>query len=177
MFSIQFCPLRHITTAGERFLRRLCFLRGAGAGSRWCCHVAPNAQIGPNASKRYSNGHHAPPPTRGSHSCTCRAGEDALRCFSVACSRGRPFGDLVSPRQIHDHEEHFKRMNVDGLMHPPEFVIKPRSHTVWEKQCVRLHCTVSGWPDPRVVWWVTGIALLPSLFFLSYSSFRLPPPS
>uniref|UniRef100_A0A3B4TZG6 Myomesin-1 n=1 Tax=Seriola dumerili TaxID=41447 RepID=A0A3B4TZG6_SERDU len=41
-------------------------------------------------------------------------------------------------------------------MHAPEFVIKPRSHTVWEKQCVRLHCTVSGWPDPRVVWWGKG---------------------
>lgn len=68
-------------------------------------------------------------------------------------------------------------MNVDGLMHPPEFVIKPRSHTVWEKQCVRLHCTVSGWPDPRVVWWVSDIALLPSLFFLSFLSFHLHPPS
>uniref|UniRef100_A0A3B3B6Q7 Myomesin 1b n=1 Tax=Oryzias melastigma TaxID=30732 RepID=A0A3B3B6Q7_ORYME len=53
-------------------------------------------------------------------------------------------------KRIHEHEEHFKRMNEDSLMHPPEFVIKPRSHTVWEKQCVRLHCTVSGWPDPRV---------------------------
>uniref|UniRef100_A0A668RCQ5 Myomesin-1 n=1 Tax=Oreochromis aureus TaxID=47969 RepID=A0A668RCQ5_OREAU len=45
-------------------------------------------------------------------------------------------------KRIHEHEEHFKRMNEDSLMHAPEFVIKPRSHTVWEKQCVRLHCTV-----------------------------------
>lgn len=69
--------------------------------------------------------------------------------------------------QIHEHEEHFKRMNEDSLMHAPEFVIKPRSHTVWEKQCVRLHCTVSGWPDPRVVWQVTNytILCLSSLFF------------
>lgn len=58
-------------------------------------------------------------------------------------------------------------MNEDSLMHAPEFVIKPRSHTVWEKQCVRLHCTVSGWPDPRVVWQVTNnmISYLSSLFF------------
>ncbi|XP_026217682.1 M-protein, striated muscle isoform X3 [Anabas testudineus] len=64
-------------------------------------------------------------------------------------------------KRIHEHEEHFKRMNEDSLMHAPEFVIKPRSHTVWEKQCVRLHCTVSGWPDPRVVWYKNNVAVDP----------------
>uniref|UniRef100_A0A3Q3VPE9 Myomesin-1 n=1 Tax=Mola mola TaxID=94237 RepID=A0A3Q3VPE9_MOLML len=64
-------------------------------------------------------------------------------------------------KRIHEHEEHFKRMNEDSLMHPPEFVIKPRSHTVWEKQCVRLHCTVTGWPDPRVVWYKNNVAIDP----------------
>ncbi|GAA6215104.1 M-protein, striated muscle isoform X2 [Lates japonicus] len=52
-------------------------------------------------------------------------------------------------------------MNEDSLMHAPEFVIKPRSHTVWEKQCVRLHCTVSGWPDPRVIWYKNNVAIDP----------------
>uniref|UniRef100_A0A8C7WAI9 Myomesin 1 n=1 Tax=Oncorhynchus mykiss TaxID=8022 RepID=A0A8C7WAI9_ONCMY len=46
-------------------------------------------------------------------------------------------------------------------MHAPKFVIKPRSHTVWEKQCVRLHCTVSGWPDPRVVWYKNNVTIDP----------------
>uniref|UniRef100_H3DIB2 Myomesin-1 n=2 Tax=Tetraodon nigroviridis TaxID=99883 RepID=H3DIB2_TETNG len=64
-------------------------------------------------------------------------------------------------KRIHEHEEHFKRMNVDSLMHSPEFVIKPRSHTIWEKQCVRLHCTVSGWPDPRVVWYKNNVTIDP----------------
>nr|XP_046227623.1 M-protein, striated muscle isoform X3 [Scatophagus argus] len=64
-------------------------------------------------------------------------------------------------KRIHEHEEHFKRMNEDSLMHPPEFVIKPRSHTVWEKQCVQLHCTVTGWPDPRVVWYKNNVAIDP----------------
>ncbi|XP_023264111.1 myomesin-1 isoform X2 [Seriola lalandi dorsalis] len=64
-------------------------------------------------------------------------------------------------KRIHEHGEHFKRMNEDSLMHAPEFVIKPRSHTVWENQCVRLHCTVSGWPDPRVVWYKNNVALDP----------------
>ncbi|XP_061778091.1 M-protein, striated muscle isoform X4 [Nerophis ophidion] len=64
-------------------------------------------------------------------------------------------------KTIHEHGEHFKRMNEDSLLHAPEFVIKPRSHTVWEKQCVRLHCTVSGWPDPRVVWYKNNVAIDP----------------
>ncbi|XP_015231175.1 PREDICTED: M-protein, striated muscle-like isoform X2 [Cyprinodon variegatus] len=64
-------------------------------------------------------------------------------------------------KRIHEHGEHFKRMNEDSLMHAPEFVIKPRSHTVWEKQCVRLHCTVSGWPDPRVIWYKNNVAIDP----------------
>ncbi|KAF3836353.1 hypothetical protein F7725_028911 [Dissostichus mawsoni] len=34
-------------------------------------------------------------------------------------------------KRIHEHGVHFKRMNEDSLMHTPEFVIKPRSHTVW----------------------------------------------
>ncbi|XP_034069843.1 myomesin-1 isoform X2 [Gymnodraco acuticeps] len=64
-------------------------------------------------------------------------------------------------KRIHEHGVHFKRMNEDSLMHTPEFVIKPRSHTVWEKQCVRLHCTVRGWPDPRVVWYKNNVAIDP----------------
>uniref|UniRef100_A0A8D0A2S9 Myomesin 1 n=1 Tax=Sander lucioperca TaxID=283035 RepID=A0A8D0A2S9_SANLU len=67
-------------------------------------------------------------------------------------------------RQLNKHT-HLRigstRINEDSLMHAPEFVIKPRSHTVWEKQCVRLHCTVSGWPDPRVVWYKNNVAIDP----------------
>uniref|UniRef100_A0A8C1JG64 Myomesin-1 n=1 Tax=Cyprinus carpio TaxID=7962 RepID=A0A8C1JG64_CYPCA len=52
-------------------------------------------------------------------------------------------------------------LHKQGLMHTPEFVIKPRSHTVWEKQCVRLHCTISGWPEPRVVWYKNNVSIDP----------------
>ncbi|XP_061569767.1 M-protein, striated muscle isoform X3 [Cololabis saira] len=64
-------------------------------------------------------------------------------------------------KTIHEHGEHFKRMNEDSLMHAPEFVIKPRSHTVWEKQSVRLHCTVTGWPEPKVTWYKNNVAINP----------------
>uniref|UniRef100_A0A671QW84 M-protein, striated muscle-like n=1 Tax=Sinocyclocheilus anshuiensis TaxID=1608454 RepID=A0A671QW84_9TELE len=62
---------------------------------------------------------------------------------------------------IYENEEYHKRLNEDSLMHIPEFVIKPRSHTVWEKQCVRLHCTISGWPEPRVVWYKNNVSIDP----------------
>uniref|UniRef100_A0A8C7TFV4 Myomesin 1 n=1 Tax=Oncorhynchus mykiss TaxID=8022 RepID=A0A8C7TFV4_ONCMY len=64
-------------------------------------------------------------------------------------------------KRIYENEEYHKCMNEDSLMHAPKFVIKPRSHTVWEKQCVRLHCTVSGWPDPRVVWYKNNVTIDP----------------
>ncbi|XP_056155262.1 M-protein, striated muscle [Lampris incognitus] len=64
-------------------------------------------------------------------------------------------------KRIHENEEYHKRMNEDSLMHAPQFVITPRSHTVWEKQCVRLHCTVTGWPEPRVVWYKNNVTLDP----------------
>uniref|UniRef100_A0A3P9NM07 Myomesin 1 n=1 Tax=Poecilia reticulata TaxID=8081 RepID=A0A3P9NM07_POERE len=69
--------------------------------------------------------------------------------------------EVISRKEAMRESEHFKRMNEDSLMHAPEFVIKPRSHTVWEKQCVRLHCTVSGWPDPRVIWYKNNVAIDP----------------
>ncbi|XP_076828245.1 myomesin-1 isoform X2 [Brachyhypopomus gauderio] len=64
-------------------------------------------------------------------------------------------------KRIHENEEYHKLLNKDSLMHPPEFVIKPRSHTVWEKQCVRLHCTITGWPEPRVVWYKNNVSIDP----------------
>ncbi|KAA0723880.1 Myomesin-1 190 kDa connectin-associated protein 190 kDa titin-associated protein [Triplophysa tibetana] len=64
-------------------------------------------------------------------------------------------------KRIHENEEYHKRLNEDSLMHTPEFVIKPRSHTVWEKQCVRLHCTITGWPEPRVVWYKNNVSIDP----------------
>ncbi|MGH0151137.1 UNVERIFIED_CONTAM: hypothetical protein FKN15_040712 [Acipenser sinensis] len=55
--------------------------------------------------------------------------------------------------------EFHRKLNKDSLLHAPEFVIKPRSHTVWEKQNVKLHCTVSGWPEPRVTWYKNNVPI------------------
>uniref|UniRef100_A0A670YGL1 Myomesin-1 n=1 Tax=Pseudonaja textilis TaxID=8673 RepID=A0A670YGL1_PSETE len=55
--------------------------------------------------------------------------------------------------------EFHKKLNEDSLLHAPEFVIKPRSHTVWEKQNARLHCTVRGWPEPRITWYKNNVPI------------------
>uniref|UniRef100_A0A669P1Q1 Myomesin 1 n=1 Tax=Phasianus colchicus TaxID=9054 RepID=A0A669P1Q1_PHACC len=61
--------------------------------------------------------------------------------------------------QLEDTQAFHKKLNQDKLLHPPEFVIKPRSHTIWEKQNVKFHCTVAGWPAPRVTWYKNNVPI------------------
>uniref|UniRef100_A0A673JYX7 M-protein, striated muscle-like n=1 Tax=Sinocyclocheilus rhinocerous TaxID=307959 RepID=A0A673JYX7_9TELE len=56
-------------------------------------------------------------------------------------------------------EEFQKKMNPDSLTHPPEFIVKPRGQTVWEGKSVTLHCTVAGWPKPRVSWYKNNVLI------------------
>ncbi|KPP67882.1 myomesin-1-like [Scleropages formosus] len=60
---------------------------------------------------------------------------------------------------MHEKEEFQKKMNADSLTHPPEFMVKPRSYTVWENQTVTFHCTVAGWPKPRVAWYKNNVLI------------------
>ncbi|XP_056679726.1 myomesin-1 isoform X2 [Monodelphis domestica] len=66
---------------------------------------------------------------------------------------------LVLRKTLEETEEFHRKLNEDSLLHAPEFVIKPRSHTVWEKQNVRLHCSVSGWPEPRLTWYKNHVPI------------------
>ncbi|KAM3842261.1 myomesin 1a (skelemin) [Diretmus argenteus] len=52
-----------------------------------------------------------------------------------------------------------KKMNPDSLTHPPEFIVKPRGQTVWEGQTIKLHCTVAGWPRPRIAWYKNNVLI------------------
>lgn len=52
-----------------------------------------------------------------------------------------------------------RKMNPDSLTHPPEFVVKPRGQTVWEGKTVKLHCTVAGWPKPRIAWYKNNVLI------------------
>ncbi|XP_015418185.1 PREDICTED: myomesin-1 isoform X2 [Myotis davidii] len=72
----------------------------------------------------------------------------------------REKAESLSLRKTLEETEAFHRkMNEDHLLHAPEFVIKPRSHTVWEKENVKLHCSVSGWPAPRVTWYKNQVPI------------------
>ncbi|XP_039379267.1 myomesin-1 isoform X5 [Mauremys reevesii] len=66
---------------------------------------------------------------------------------------------LALKKTLEETEEFHRKLNEDKLLHAPEFVIKPRSHTVWEKQNVKLHCTVTGWPEPRLTWYKNNVPI------------------
>lgn len=55
--------------------------------------------------------------------------------------------------QLEETEAYHGKLNEDHLLHAPDFTIKPRSHTVWEKENVKLHCSVIGWPEPHLTWY------------------------
>ena len=65
---------------------------------------------------------------------------------------------LLVVLQLEEKSEFRKKMNSDSLCHPPEFVVRPRGQTVWEGKTLKLHCTVAGWPKPRMAWWGTTLS-------------------
>ncbi|XP_026851957.2 myomesin 1a (skelemin) [Electrophorus electricus] len=62
-------------------------------------------------------------------------------------------------KKMQENMEFRKKMNLDSLTHPAEFVVKPRGQTVWEGKDVTLHCTVAGWPKPRVAWYKNNVLI------------------
>ncbi|XP_006891485.1 PREDICTED: myomesin-1 [Elephantulus edwardii] len=62
-------------------------------------------------------------------------------------------------KTLEETEAYHRKLNEDSLLHAPEFIIKPRSHTVWEKENVKLHCSVAGWPEPRLTWYKNQVPI------------------
>ncbi|XP_040028167.2 myomesin 1a (skelemin) isoform X2 [Gasterosteus aculeatus] len=62
-------------------------------------------------------------------------------------------------KTMEEWAEFRKKMNPDSLTHRPEFIVKPRGQTVWEGGAVRLHCTVAGWPKPRIAWYKNNVLI------------------
>ncbi|NWV01320.1 MYOM1 protein, partial [Upupa epops] len=62
-------------------------------------------------------------------------------------------------KKIEETQAFRKKLNQDKLLHAPEFVIEPRSHTVWEKENVKFRCSVAGWPEPRVTWYKNNVPI------------------
>ncbi|NXJ16233.1 MYOM1 protein, partial [Odontophorus gujanensis] len=66
---------------------------------------------------------------------------------------------MALKKTLEDTQAFHKKLNQDKLLHPPEFIIEPHSHTIWEKQNVKFHCTVAGWPAPRVTWYKNNVPI------------------
>ncbi|XP_063075232.1 myomesin 1a (skelemin) isoform X2 [Engraulis encrasicolus] len=66
---------------------------------------------------------------------------------------------LVVGKKVHENQQFTKLMNEDSLAHPPEFIVKPKGQTVWEGKTVTLHCTVAGWPKPRIAWYKNNVPI------------------
>ncbi|KAM9322496.1 myomesin 1a (skelemin) [Pholidichthys leucotaenia] len=62
-------------------------------------------------------------------------------------------------RTMDEWTEFRRKMNPDSLTHPPELIVKLRGQTVWEGQSVRLHCTVAGWPKPKIAWYKNNVLI------------------
>uniref|UniRef100_A0A3Q1H3W1 Uncharacterized protein n=1 Tax=Anabas testudineus TaxID=64144 RepID=A0A3Q1H3W1_ANATE len=62
-------------------------------------------------------------------------------------------------RTMDEWAEFRKKMNPDNLTHRPEFIVKPRGQTVWEGKTVKLHCTVAGWPKPKIAWYKNNVLI------------------
>ncbi|TWW73605.1 Myomesin-1 190 kDa connectin-associated protein 190 kDa titin-associated protein [Takifugu flavidus] len=62
-------------------------------------------------------------------------------------------------KTVEEWVEFRRKMNPDSLTHPPEFIIKPRGQTVWEGQTLTLHCTVAGWPKPKIAWYKNNVLI------------------
>ncbi|XP_048219602.1 myomesin-1 isoform X2 [Perognathus longimembris pacificus] len=62
-------------------------------------------------------------------------------------------------KTLEETQTYHGKLNEDHLLHAPEFIIKPRSHTVWEKENVKIHCSVAGWPEPRVTWYKNQVPI------------------
>nr|XP_046264896.1 myomesin 1a (skelemin) isoform X2 [Scatophagus argus] len=66
---------------------------------------------------------------------------------------------LELSRTMEEWAEFRKKMNPDSLTHTPEFIVKPRGQTVWEGKTLKLHCTVAGWPKPRIAWYKNNVLI------------------
>uniref|UniRef100_A0A8C3TWR8 Myomesin 1 n=1 Tax=Catharus ustulatus TaxID=91951 RepID=A0A8C3TWR8_CATUS len=66
---------------------------------------------------------------------------------------------VAMKKTLEETQAFHKKLNKDKLLHAPEFVIEPRSHTIWEKENVRFNCSVAGWPEPRVTWYKNNVPI------------------
>uniref|UniRef100_A0A8C9N5T2 Myomesin-1 n=1 Tax=Serinus canaria TaxID=9135 RepID=A0A8C9N5T2_SERCA len=66
---------------------------------------------------------------------------------------------VAMKKTLEETQAFHRKLNQDNLLHAPEFIIEPRSHTIWEKENVRFNCSVAGWPEPHVTWYKNNVPI------------------
>ncbi|XP_039178533.1 myomesin-2 [Crotalus tigris] len=86
--------------------------------------------------------------------------EDELR---IARFLAREQLDKVAIQRMVEEKMALERYAVEeSISRAPEFLVRLRSHTVWEKMSVRLYCTVQGFPTPVVQWYKNEELITPA---------------
>ncbi|RXM33321.1 Myomesin-2 [Acipenser ruthenus] len=52
-----------------------------------------------------------------------------------------------------------RHVREECMIRAPEFLVRLRTHTVWEKSPVKLFCTVEGYPNPIVKWFKDNVII------------------
>ncbi|XP_072107230.1 myomesin-2 isoform X2 [Mobula birostris] len=66
--------------------------------------------------------------------------------------------DMLALKRMEEERTALQRhIREDSICRAPEFLVRLRSHTVWENSFVKLFCTVQGFPTPLVRWYKDDI--------------------
>uniref|UniRef100_A0A670YN90 Myomesin 2 n=1 Tax=Pseudonaja textilis TaxID=8673 RepID=A0A670YN90_PSETE len=86
--------------------------------------------------------------------------EDELR---IARLLAREQLDKVAIQRMVEEKMALERyVAEESIIRAPEFLVRLRSHTVWERMSVRLYCTVQGFPTPVVQWYKNEELITPA---------------
>ncbi|XP_039594681.1 M-protein, striated muscle isoform X2 [Polypterus senegalus] len=66
---------------------------------------------------------------------------------------------LAVQRMVEERMALERRIHEESMSRAPDFLVRLRSHTVWEKTPVRLFCTVEGYPSPIVKWFKDDVII------------------
>uniref|UniRef100_A0A8C4SND6 Myomesin 2a n=1 Tax=Erpetoichthys calabaricus TaxID=27687 RepID=A0A8C4SND6_ERPCA len=89
-------------------------------------------------------------------SCVCY-----VLCVHPCISKGRSSLCLYAFRFkfVEERMALERYIHEESMSRAPDFLVRLRSHTVWEKTPVRLFCTVEGYPRPIVKWFKDDVII------------------
>ncbi|XP_033872956.3 myomesin-2-like [Acipenser ruthenus] len=68
--------------------------------------------------------------------------------------------DKLAIQRVVEEKMAFERhVREECMIRAPEFLVRLRTHTVWEKSPVKLFCTVEGYPNPIVKWFKDNVII------------------